>query len=364
MERSIHGPTGQIEFRERLRLEVLFTETTEQFAWPGSSEFTSAPLESWIGAGAIGNGDFATELLNLFVVSAATVKYAGIETRDQRPLHRFDFHMPLLSSRYTLAAGGKSAITAYSGSFWVDRESLDIVRLETRAEEIPSDLDCRDAHQSVAYGRVRLSTGEGEHVLPSTAELSVASRDGHESRNAIAFSMCRQYTASSTLSFTTPPEIGAETRPQARRAMPADATLTLRLERTISAGESAAGDPIAARLDKAVNAGTILLPKGTRVLGRIRRLEQHLSSSPSILVGLQFFAAQTPDGLVSFSARLMGPRATPEVSQVVNNRWEIVPGAAGLDIEDDGTNTGVGSFRIAGKELRVERGFRTVWKTK
>src|ERR1700694_1074360 len=65
MDRSIHGSTGQIEFRERLRLEVLFAETRELFAWPGSSEFSAEPLESWIGAGAIGNGDFATELLNL-----------------------------------------------------------------------------------------------------------------------------------------------------------------------------------------------------------------------------------------------------------------------------------------------------------
>jgi hypothetical protein len=59
MERSIQGYAGQIEFRERLRLEVLFAETTELFAWPGSSEFTSELLQNWIGAGAIGNGDFA-----------------------------------------------------------------------------------------------------------------------------------------------------------------------------------------------------------------------------------------------------------------------------------------------------------------
>ena len=81
MDRTIQGRTGQIEFRERLRLDVLFTDSTELFAWPGSAEFTSEQIESWIGAGAIGNGDFAAELFNLFVVSAATVKYVGPETR-------------------------------------------------------------------------------------------------------------------------------------------------------------------------------------------------------------------------------------------------------------------------------------------
>jgi hypothetical protein len=363
MERSIQDRAGQVEFRERLRLEVLFTDTTELFAWPGSLEFTAEPLESWIGVGAIGNGDFASELLNIFVISAATVKYWGLETRDGHALHRFDFHMPLLSSRYSLSMHGKSAITAYSGSFWVDQQSLDLVRLETRAEEIPSDLDCKEAHQSVTYGRVRLGTGGGVRVLPSAAELGMASRDGHESRNTIAFSKCRQYATSSSLLFTTPPETAAVEKINSGRAMPADAEFVLRMERPILIGESAAGDPIEARLDKAVTAGAILLPKGTRVLGRIRRLEQHLRPTASIQVGLEFFAAETPDGLVSFRARLTGPRGTPDVTRFVNNRWEAIPGAAGLDIEEDGAKTGVGSFRVAGKELRIERGFRTVWKT-
>jgi hypothetical protein len=360
MERSIQSSGGQIEFRERLRLEVLFAETTELFAWPGSSEFTSEPLQNWIGAGAIGNGDFATELLNLFVLSTATVKYAGIETRDRRALHRFDFQVPLLSSRYTLAVHGKTAITAYAGSFWVDQESLDLVRLETRAEAIPAELDCSEAQQLVTYGRIRL--GIGDRLLPSSGELAIVTRDGHESRNTIAFNNCRQYAASSALTFTTP-DLAAPAAAQPQQTIPADVVLVLRLEQPISVAESAAGDPIEARLDKAVNAGGVLLPKGTRVHGRIRRLEQHLNSPASILVGLQFFAAETPDGLITFNARLTGPRATSGTMQVFNNRFESVPGAVGLDIEDDGAKTGVGSFRVPGQKLRIDRDFRTVWKT-
>jgi len=372
MERSIHAPTGRIEFRERLRLEVLFAETTELFAWPGSSEFSSEPLQTWIGAGAIGNGDFVTEFVNLFVISAATVKYAGLETRDQRALHRFDFHMPILNSGYTLTIHGKSATTAYSGSFWVYQESLDIGRLDTRAEGIPPDLDCREAHQSATYGRVRL--GADQRLLPSAAELTIITGDGRESRNTIAFSNCQQYTASSSLSFTTPQDIAAVARSRPQRALPADVALVLRLEQPITVAESAAGDQIEARLDKVVKAGSMLLPKGTRVFGRIRRLEQHLSSPPSILVGLQFFAAEAPDGLITFSARLAGPRVPPGTTRAVNGSLESVPGAGGLDIQDvpgaggldiqdDGAKTGVGSFRVSGKQLRVGRGFRTLWKT-
>jgi hypothetical protein len=360
MERSIYSPTRQKEFRERLRLEVLVTKAAELFAWPGSTDFSPEALESWIGAGAIGNGNFAAELHNLFVVPAATVKYAGIETRD-RALRRFDFHTPLLSSRYTLAVRGKSAITAFSGSFWVDPESLDIVRLETRAEEIPPDLGCNDAHESVTYGRVRL--GVDQRVLPSAAELVMVSREGRENRNTIAFSKCRHYGAETSLSFTGPPNPTAPAPAQPQIVLPAGIALALRLEQPISIGESAAGDPIVARLDKAVTSAGVALPKGTRVLGRIRRLEQHFISPASILVGLQFFAAEGPAGRITLNARLTGPRARPDVTRVVNGKVEIEPGAAGVDIEDDGESTGVGSFRVPGKELRLQRGFRTLWKT-
>jgi hypothetical protein len=361
MERSIHSPAGQIEFHERLRLEVLIAETTELFAWPGSTDFTSEPLETWIGAGAIGTGNFAAELHNLFVASAATVKYAGLETRDQRSLHRFDFHTPLLSSRHSLAVHGRSATTASSGSFWVDRESLDIVRLETRAEEIPPDLDCREAYESVTYGRVRL--GVGERLLPSAAELALVNRDGRESRNTIAFSRCRHYTAGTSLSFAAPSDSAAPSQPRPQLALPAGVALVLRLDQPISIGESAAGDPIAARLDKAVAKGAVLLPKGTKVLARIRRIEQHFSSPAWILVALQFFAAEAQDERIAFTARLTGPRGTPDAMRMVKDKPEIQVGSAGLDIEDDGSSTGVASFRVHGKELHLQRGFRTYWKT-
>jgi hypothetical protein len=58
LERSYRSASGEIEFRERLRLEVLVTNTGESFAWPGSSEFPRVPLESWIRVGAIGTGNF------------------------------------------------------------------------------------------------------------------------------------------------------------------------------------------------------------------------------------------------------------------------------------------------------------------
>jgi len=362
MDRSIYSPAGQIEFRERLRLDVLVTAAGELFAWPGSTDFSIEPVENWIEAGAISTGNFEVEIHNLFMAFSATMKYAGLETRDQ-PLYRFDFHAPLLGSRHIVAVNGKSAATAYSGSFWVNKDSLDLIRLDTRAEEIPTDLDCREAHESVSYGRVRL--GVDERLLPSAAELVLVRRDGREGRNSVAFSGCRHYTTDTSISFNAAPDPETPALRRPRLELPAGVTLALRLEEPISTRESAAGDQIVALLDKAATTSSVPLPKGTRVLGRIRRLEQHFGKNVSTLIGLQFFAAETPNGRGTFSARLTGPRATPDVvkNAGLDGTQEIVRGEAGLEIEDDGASTGVGSFRVRGKELHLPRGFRMLWKT-
>jgi hypothetical protein len=359
----MYAPKGQIQFRERLRLKALVTAARELFAWPGSIDFTTEPLESWISIGAVSTGSFATEIHNLFMGSGPTVKYGGIETRDQQMLYRFDFHAPLLNSRNRLSVNGKSAITAYSGSFWVSKDSLDLVRLETRAEEIPIELDCRESRDSVTYGRTRL--GVDETLLPSCAETVLVTRDGRESRNSVGFSNCRpQKTGRSVSSNTTSePAMLTDERPQAPVKLPSGIALVVRLEQPVSIGESAAGDELVARLDKAVNSGSVSLPKGTPVLGRIRHLEEHFSSPPSNLIGFQFFAAQPPGGRITFSARLTGPRATEAVVRDMGDRLEVDNGSAGLDIENDGRSTGVGTFRVPGKTRNLPRGFRTVWET-
>jgi hypothetical protein len=285
------------------------------------------------------------------------------ETSNRRALWRLDFYVPLLSSRHVLAVNQKTAITAYSGSIWVDQEGLDIIRLETRDEDIPSDIDCREAHESVTYGRVRL--GVGDRLIPAAAELVLVHRDGRKTHNTIAFSRCHHYAAKASLSFNTVPTATEPARVSPEKHLPAGVGLQLRLEQPITIAESAAGDEIVARLDKAVRSGSILLPKGTPVLGRIRRLEQHFSPSPSYLIALEFFTAELPVGQITFSARLTGPVATPQTVVVrdFTGQTELRPGTDGLEIEEDGARTGVGRFRVRRKDIHIPRGFRTFWIT-
>jgi hypothetical protein len=146
--------------------------------------------------------------------------------------------------------------------------------------------------------------------------------------------------------------------------LPPNVTLVLRPEQPITLKDSAAGDPIVVLLDKAINKAGIFLPKRTPILGRIRRLEHHVDGRQSwTLVALEFFAAQAPDGEIKFKAHLTGPRAIPEETRMVKNIPETMPGTAGVDIEDSGATSGVGSFRVAGDGLTLSRRFRTIWET-
>jgi hypothetical protein len=151
---------------------------------------------------------------------------------------------------------------------------------------------------------------------------------------------------------------------QREMRLPGDVTLVLKLSEPVTAESSAAGDPVVAVLDKSVRAGEIRLPKGTQVLGRIRRLERHSQSrQESTEVAMEFFAAEAPEGRIHFKVRLTGPESTPGTVKNTLAGAEFVSGTDGLEIMDDGAGSGVGRFRVSGKNVRLERGFLTIWKT-
>jgi hypothetical protein len=361
MERTMSASNGQIEFRELLRVDVLVAEQKELFAWPGSADFKD-PAEDWIAVGAIASGDFWAQFYNIFISSSASITYVGPDSIGGESLYRFDFHVPLLDSKFVVTVGEKSARTAYGGSFWVDRNSLDVVRLETHAIDIPPDIDCNQDRISSSYGRVRM--GMTDRVLPSLVELKMVSHNGITSHNTITFSRCERYTTSASISFEDKPVPPPVSAPARKRVMlPEGVGLSLKLAKPITIGESAAGDQIIAVLGNNVKAGEIRLPKGAEVLGRIRRLEQHSKPHDShTLVALEFYAAQTPDGPVYFKARLTGPESTPARMNALNP-MDRMSGTDGLDIVDDGMGTGVGRFRVNGKIPHLERGFLTIWTT-
>jgi hypothetical protein len=121
------------------------------------------------------------------------------EKLDDRTTIRFDFEASEMFSGNVISSGGASASTAVRGSYWADATTLDIVRVEESAVDIPIFLGITQETTVVDYRRVKI--GASDALLPVRAELTIAHSNGHRSRNVTEFMRCRQYGSESTIHF-------------------------------------------------------------------------------------------------------------------------------------------------------------------
>jgi hypothetical protein len=111
-------------------------------------------------------------------------------------------------SGYKISIPGASATVATRGSFWFDRVSLDLLRLDVSGDEMPVELGLAASAVKTYYSREHI--GKSEALLPQRAELLMTFFSGEVSRNVVAFSACREYGSESTISFEPPAEPGSE----------------------------------------------------------------------------------------------------------------------------------------------------------
>ena len=132
------SPTTEWKHRDTLRLQVGFVGGKEIFAWQGAQRFEEKELAEMVGAGTVGTGSFAVHATNIFLSGAAAISAKGEESLDGRRALRFDYSVPEELSRYKVRVSPYQAVVAYHGSFWVDAATLDLLRLEVHAQDIPS----------------------------------------------------------------------------------------------------------------------------------------------------------------------------------------------------------------------------------
>jgi hypothetical protein len=279
IERHSRAGSRESQVKDILRLEVALVEGKEMFAWPGSKKFEETELRNMIPTGTFGNGSFALHARSVFLGNVATFQYKGAEVYEGAPgpLERYDFHVTRLVSGYTIRTGDISGIAGYHGSFWAEKESLDVRRLVVIAEEIPPELAVTASEDRVEYARLHI--GEGEFLLPVESELRMSDRYGFDNRNYTRFSSCRQYTGESTLRFEDVEPAAAPTvlpveAPEGE--LPSDLAFTLSLSQDLDVDKAAVGDPVHAQLSGDLRQGrTVLVHRGAAVEGRITRLERH-----------------------------------------------------------------------------------------
>lgn len=280
-------PDGSFEPVDTLRLEVALVGDRELVAWAGASRFEEKDITELVERGTIGNGAFGLHARNIFLSAAPEFEFAGEEQSGELRTFRFDFEVPLERSTYRMRVPPRAARVGYHGSFWVEADSLDLVRLRVIVDDIPEELGVAWASGEIRYGR--LLAGEGGFLLPEASELLMTSSAGETSRNITRFGNCRRYAARSSVSFSAaerPPEAGAAPR---KLALPPKALIELELETEIDPRGATLGDEVRAVVARPVKEGNrVLVPAGAVALGRLVRLERQEQPVEHYLIGLEF----------------------------------------------------------------------------
>jgi hypothetical protein len=351
VERMVRStPAEPWKRRDTLRLEVGLSGNRELYSWQGASRFEEQELAELVGRGTVGTGSFALHAKTVLLTGAAEISYEGVEGNALR----FKYSVPVESSRYRLRIHPNEAIVAFSGTFTVDPRTLNLMRLEVHAEDIPQKLGLARASDVIEYALVEI--GDGEFLLPRSSELTLAGSYGDESVNRTTFGECRQYGAESRLSFAA--ETGA--KPAAPpSAIPANTVLELELEREILLEQANLGDLVGARLAKSA-AGA---PAGTQVFGRIVRLETEPLPFPHYIIALRFDEVETPEGRAPLQATM---ERVEEASGLIRQSRRLNPTFTRdrrprMDILVREHREGEGVLHWDARKPRIGRGLRMRW---
>lgn len=266
--------SARLQRVDTVKLDVAYLDGKELYGRPGSSIDESKITQ--LVSGTIGNGDFAGLPSSIFLGTATQFDYQGESKLSGKAAIRYNYTVPKFASGYQIQAGPVSALVGYHGSFWVDPESLDLMRLDVYADDIPETLKLTSAIDHMDYDHV--SIGGSEFLLPRGAELNITDATGAERKNRMRLQACHQFVGESALSFTDLPieSFVAPSKPTLRTlSLPDDFVAQISLETPIDSASSMVGDSVEGTVKENIRAeGEAVIPKGTKISGHIARLEK------------------------------------------------------------------------------------------
>ena len=360
-------------YLDTVRVEVATMKNRELYAWPGAKEFGDRDITEIIGAGTSASGSYAEEIRSIFVNNASTITWHGEEQRLGRRTLRWDYRIPYYLSGWTVRTQSASGRVSATGAFWVDAESLDLLRIETNAAEIPPDLPITAVKNTLEYARVRIASGD--LLLPQSAELILTEVTGQESRNRIEFSHCREFGANSMLTFE-PPSTATPATPAVHVdeiSLPPGLRLPVRLAHAIESQSAAVGDAISANVESRVEQkGTTGIPKGAVLRGRIRRFERDSTPTDHYIVGLEFTDLEFPGYHARFFGDMESVDTLPDLQWLLStSRTKTLEfGLRGGFMTSSETEVyraipipGVSTFFMEAARFRLPEGLHMTWRT-
>ena len=317
-----------------------------------------------VGKGAIGTGNFALHTKHVFEPRVAEFKATGETIHQGRRALRYDYEVPWENSGYRIRLPPQEQVVAFRGSFLVDAETLDLLRLEVLADEIPQELGLDRVTTSLEYERATI--GASDSLLPKSSELTMVSLDGSESRNRTDLGNCRQYLADSKLSFDEPPvaDLVVVDKSAIAPDLPQRLTMELSLDSEIALGTAVVGDPIRAVLVRPLKNGErVLAPEGSVALGNIVRLEKQGRPFDHYEIALQFHTLETNQTRYEYFATMTEVGPVPGLLRQAKrlNPTFTRQHKARMDILVREVQRGQGVFQWDAKHSRIRKAMHMRW---
>lgn len=354
---------------DELKLEVAYAEGQELYARAGARRFGTHPLAEMITRGTIGTGHFGLLAALIFLQSTVKFGYEGEGEENGRKALDFHFDVAPGDSAYTLRTAGTEATTGFQGRFRVDAATLDLIRLEVQAYDIPEKLGLAEVKTVVQYAREKV--GSDEFLLPVSATLQAGSSDGNENLNRIRLTSCRKYQTESMLTADASPAPAKEepapertTQAEAARStgVPAGTVFEVALDTPLDPQNAAIGEPVAARVVRVK--GDAAVAPGAMLRGRLVRVEREVTQSPVYHLGLEFDTLDAGSGALPLSATMesAGP-AAGLIRQTRHMEPTFIKGSKGrMDVLVREVQKGQGILLWEARQGPVPKGLKMTWR--
>jgi hypothetical protein len=191
--------------RDTLTLELTYFGHKENYRL---RTLNGHPTKATFGdlGGAWSRGEFGSMLLTVFSTgSQAAFRWSNWTTLRKRPAYVLSFEIHVENSRYSLTAGklGEPAATASVGEHglvYIDRETKEVIRLDSVADSIPKGFPLVAATRTLDYGPA--DVGGLTFLLPLRADVRLVPRDSNPpTRNQVEFTAYRKFAGESSISF-------------------------------------------------------------------------------------------------------------------------------------------------------------------
>src|SRR5260370_3520348 len=188
-------------------------------------------------------------------------------------------------------------------------------------DEIPPELPVVMSTTSIDYAHTNL--GGTDFLLPQSAGSRLVRFSGEESRNHSEFTHCHLYGAPSSISFGEQqgfPLFGASSVLEVSRELLPALQVVVKISTRITE-KTAVGTLIEGVVEgNVMRKKSVLIPSGSLVRGRVRRLEWNDDKGGYYVVCLEFTEVEASATRYPFFADLEGTDALPGIRQVLRSR--------------------------------------------